>query len=204
METYVLHQLAYGAPLLLVYAVGIILSAVFVRKYPFSAMLTLAGIVILFVNVIAIAALQGYFLRARIEAAWTDVQYSQMTTTVSAIGAIVRAIGSALLIAAIFVGRKIKATTCVNRSWENRCLRNLVRAKRSSQLIDLRKICLRLWSSKQTLSDLGGVHHENALARFAALLQPGCGPGCAVKSSQRRRSGHQLRFHDCVALHGHG
>jgi len=34
MEPYVLHQLAYGAPLLLVYAVGIILSAVFVREYP--------------------------------------------------------------------------------------------------------------------------------------------------------------------------
>ena len=111
METYVLHQLAYGAPLLLVYALGIILSAVFVRKYPFTAMLTLAGTVILFVNVIAIAALQGYFFRARVEAAWTDVQYSQMTTTVSAIGSIVRAIGSALLIAAIFVGRKVKPTT---------------------------------------------------------------------------------------------
>ena len=109
MGSYTLQQLGYAAPLLLVYAVAIILSAVFVRKYPFPSMLTLAGAVILFVNVIAIALAQHYVLRARIESGWPDAQYAQTTVIVSAIGAIVRAVGSALLIAAIFVGRKSKA-----------------------------------------------------------------------------------------------
>lgn len=109
MGSYVLQQLGYGTPLLIVYLVGIILSAVFVRKYPFPAMLTLAGAVILFVNVIAMALIQGYFINARVESGWTIAQYSQITMIVAAIGAVVRAIGSALLIAAIFVGRKGKA-----------------------------------------------------------------------------------------------
>lgn len=106
--SYVLQQLGYGTPLLFVYLIAIILAAVFVRKYPFPAMLTLAGAVILFINVIAIAIAQGYFLRARIESGWSAEQYRQITMIVSAIGALVRAIGTALLVAAIFVGRKAK------------------------------------------------------------------------------------------------
>lgn len=109
MGSYTLTQLGYGAPLLIVYAAGIILSAVYVRKYPFPAMLTLAGAVILFVNLIAIAMVQGYLIRTRVESGWSPEQYSQMTTVVAAIGAIVRAVGTALLIGAIFVGRKVKA-----------------------------------------------------------------------------------------------
>jgi hypothetical protein len=108
MGSYVLQQLGYGTPLLVVYLVGIILSAIFVRKYPFPAMLTLAGAVILFVNVIALALIQGYLINARVESGWSIAQYSQMTMIAAAIGAVVRAIGSALLIAAIFVGRKNK------------------------------------------------------------------------------------------------
>lgn len=113
MGSYVLQQMGYGAPLLIVYVVGIILAAVFVRKYPLPAMLTLAGTVILCVNLIAIAAAQGYFIRARVESGWSPEQSAQITTVVSAIGAIVRAVGTALLIAAIFVGRKVKGSFTV-------------------------------------------------------------------------------------------
>ncbi|HSQ24144.1 MAG TPA: hypothetical protein VLN44_07035 [Pyrinomonadaceae bacterium] len=113
MGSYTLQQLGYGSPLLIVYLVGIILSAVFVRKYPLPAMLTLAGTVILFVNLIAITAAQGYFIRARVESGWSPEQYSQITMVVAAIGAIVRAVGTALLIAAIFVGRKVKGSLSV-------------------------------------------------------------------------------------------
>lgn len=108
MGQYVIQQLGYGAPLLFVYLVGIVLAAVFVRKYPLPAMLTLAGAVILAVNVFALALIQGYFINARIQAGWTVQEYTQITMVVSAIAAIVRAIGTALLIGAIFVGRKVK------------------------------------------------------------------------------------------------
>src|SRR5262245_39511492 len=104
MGQYVSQQLGYGALLMLVYLVGIVLSAGFVRKYPLPAMLTLAGCVILLVNVIALAVIQGYFIQARITNGWTAAEYSQVTMVIGLIGAIVRAIGSALLIGAIFVG----------------------------------------------------------------------------------------------------
>ena len=111
MGSYVLQQLGYGSPLLIVYLVGILLSAVFVRKYPFPAMLTLAGAAILFVNLIAIALVQGYLINARIESGWSPEQYTQLTMIVAVIGGMVRAIGTALLIGAIFVGRKVKAVS---------------------------------------------------------------------------------------------
>lgn len=109
MGSYTLTQLGYGVPLLIVYLVAIILSAVFVRKYPLSAMLTLAGAVILFVNLIGLALIQGYLVRTRIESGWSVAQYDQITIVVGSISAIVRALGTALLIGAIFVGRTVKA-----------------------------------------------------------------------------------------------
>lgn len=111
MGSYVLQQLGYSTPLLIVYLIGILLSAVFVRKYPFPAMLTLAGSAILFVNQIAITLLQGYLINARVESGWTPEQYTQLMMIVAVIGNIVRAIGTALLIGAIFVGRSVKANT---------------------------------------------------------------------------------------------
>ena len=111
MGSYVLQQLGYAAPLLVVYLVGIVLAAIFVRKYPLPAMLTLAGCVILSINVVALAITQGYLIIARVQSGWSGPEYAQMTMVVSAIGAIVRALGSALLVAAIFVGRKPKQIT---------------------------------------------------------------------------------------------
>ena len=113
MGEYVLQQLGYGALLLVVYLAGIILSAVFVRKYPLPAMLTLAGCVILLVNVIALALIQGYYIQARVTNNWTAAEYGQLTTVIGTIGAVVRAIGSALLIAAIFVGRRQREVSTV-------------------------------------------------------------------------------------------
>ena len=113
MGPYVLQQLGYSTPLLIVYLVGVVLSAVFVRKYPFPAMLTLAGSAILFVNQIAIVLIQGYLIKARVESGWTPEQYTQLLIIVSVVGNIVRAIGSALLIGAIFVGRSVKADKLV-------------------------------------------------------------------------------------------
>ena len=109
MGSYVLQQLGYGSPLLIVYLIGIILSAVFVRKYPFPAMLTLAGAAILFVNLIAIALVQGYLISGRVASGWSPEQYTQLMTITLVIGGIVRAIGTALLIGAIFVSRSVKA-----------------------------------------------------------------------------------------------
>jgi len=108
MGSYVLQQLGYNSPFLIVCLAGIGLSAVFVKKYSLPAMLTLAGTVILFVGVIAIAIAQGYSFRARAESGWTPDQYNEVLITIGAINGVVRAIGTALLIGAIFIGRKVK------------------------------------------------------------------------------------------------
>lgn len=109
MGPYVLQQLGYNSPLLIVYLIGVLLSAVFVRKYTFPAMLTLAGSAILFVNQIAITLIQGYLINARGQSSWSPEQYTQLLIVLSVVGNIVRAIGTALLIGAIFVGRSVKA-----------------------------------------------------------------------------------------------
>ena len=109
MGSYVLTQLGYNSPLLNRLpgghrSVGRVSS----RSTALPAMLTLAGTVILFVGVIAIAIAQGYSVRARVESGWTPDQYNEVLVTIGAIGGVVRAIGTALLIGAIFIGRKVK------------------------------------------------------------------------------------------------
>jgi hypothetical protein len=110
MGQYLTQQFGYAAPVLLVYLVGMILSIIFIRKYPLAAILALAATLILFANGIGIPVAQGYLLRARIESAWSPLQFSQMQAIVSVIGAALRTLGSALLIAAVFAGRKSKVT----------------------------------------------------------------------------------------------
>ena len=110
MGQYLTQQLGYVGPVLVVYLVGMILSIIFIRKYPLAAILALAATLILFGAAIGITMAQGYLIRARIESAWSLAQYGNMQAIVSVIGTALRTLGSALLIAAVFTGRKSKAT----------------------------------------------------------------------------------------------
>ena len=109
MGQYLTQQFGYAAPVLLVYLVGMILSLVFLRKYPMPAILALAATLILFATALGVTMMQGYLLRMRIDSQWSSNQFSQMQAVVSVIGTGLRTLGSALLIAAVFVGRKAKA-----------------------------------------------------------------------------------------------
>ena len=110
MGQYLTQQLAYLGPVLVVYLVGMILSLVFIRKHPLASILALAATLILFASAIGVTIAQGYLIRTRIESAWSPIQFSQMQAIVSVIGAALRTLGYALLIAAVFVGRKAKAS----------------------------------------------------------------------------------------------
>ena len=106
--SFLIQQLAYASPVIVVYLVGIVLAVIFIKKYPGPAILTLLGAVILLVNALGTAGAQAYLMRLRFDSNWTIAQYAEMMSLVSIIGSIARALGSALLLAAVFVGRKSK------------------------------------------------------------------------------------------------
>ena len=107
-SSFLIQQLAYAGPLIVVYLVGLVLAAIFIKKYPGPAILTLLATIILLGNIFGVAFAQGYFLRARLGSGGSMVSYSTMMSAVSIIGSIVRAVGSALLLGAVFVGRNSK------------------------------------------------------------------------------------------------
>jgi hypothetical protein len=106
--SYLFQQLAYSAPQLIVYVLGIILAAIFIRKYPGPALLTLLATIILLVTTLGLALAQGSIMRLRFESGWTITQYSQVMSVLSIVASILRALGLAVLLAAVFFGRQSK------------------------------------------------------------------------------------------------
>ena len=102
--SFLIQQLAYSGPVIVVYLVGLVLAVIFIKKYPVPAILTLLAIIILLGNIFGIAFAQAYFIRARLGGSMAS--YSTMMSVVSIIGSIMRALGAALLLAAVFAGRK--------------------------------------------------------------------------------------------------
>jgi hypothetical protein len=110
ITSFLIQQLAYSAPVLIVYLAGIVLGVIFIKKYPTPAMLTLVASVILLVTTVGVFLAQAYITRSRLEYGWSTDRYSQMMSLVSIAGTIVRAVGLGLWLAAVFVGRKSKTT----------------------------------------------------------------------------------------------
>jgi hypothetical protein len=107
-SSFLLEQLAYAAPLIAVYLVGLVLAVIFIKKYPGPAILTLLGIIILLGNIFGVTFAQAYFIRARLGSGVPMASYNTIMSIVSIIASIMRAVGSALLLAAVFIGRKSK------------------------------------------------------------------------------------------------
>ena len=103
---FLLQQLAYSGPVIIVYLVGLGLAVTFIRKYPVPAILTLLASIILLGNIFGITFAQVYLVRARLGSSGSMSSYNTMQSMVSIIGSIMRTVGSALLLAAVFWGRK--------------------------------------------------------------------------------------------------
>jgi hypothetical protein len=101
-----LHQLVFAAPMLIVTFVGLVLALIFIRKNSVPAVLTILAILAFWLAGGGIAIAQTYLFRMRLEHGWTNLQYSQIMSLVSMSTSIVRALAIALLLAAVFVGRK--------------------------------------------------------------------------------------------------
>jgi len=101
-----LQQLAYQLPLLLVYLAGAIAAAVMMRSHRTASLLCLVGCVTSLLTILALTGIQGWLFEARTREAWPVMRYSQAMTLVGLVGAILRPIGVALIVIAVFIGRK--------------------------------------------------------------------------------------------------
>ena len=104
MQTSVLFsQLLSQVPSLLVYVGGIVLAAVWMRRAPTAATLTIIGLAIMLVSMLAFTLFQNYVITSR--AAGSAVSIGQMLTWAGLASSILRAIGLALVVAAVFANR---------------------------------------------------------------------------------------------------
>src|SRR5712692_918006 len=107
-SSFLIQQIAFAGPVLVVYLVGMVLAVIFIQKYPVPAILTLLATIILLGNIFGVAFAQAYFMRFRLGVFGPVASYSTIFSVVSVIGSVMRAVGSALLLTAVFVGRKSK------------------------------------------------------------------------------------------------
>lgn len=101
-----LTQLVWQSPVLLVYLVGIILALVFWRRHSGPCLLVLvAAFLLLFVAVTQTIATHS-LIRAREELGWGHGELAWMLSAIGLVGSVLRALGTGLFVAAVFVGRR--------------------------------------------------------------------------------------------------
>jgi hypothetical protein len=94
-----LRQLGYQSPTLIVLVVAAIVAFMYLGRAPLPSLLTLAGVAVLVLTTFGFAGLQTLLMQNR-----TPSLGSQMQALAIASGCL-RAVGTALLVGAIFVGR---------------------------------------------------------------------------------------------------
>lgn len=98
--SFLMTQLGYQFPALLVYCIAFVLGLAYVGRAPLASILTLVGAGITVMTMIATAVAQSYLIGNQMGGPGMSLM-----TTVGITSSIVRAIGQSLLVAAIFVGR---------------------------------------------------------------------------------------------------
>lgn len=103
---FVLSQLGYQAPILLVYLAAFVLALAYLGRTRGPAILTLSGIAVLVLSTLAATAIQAYLIHARGLGGRDPAGISRLMQIVGIAGSLIRAAGTSLLIAAIFTGRR--------------------------------------------------------------------------------------------------
>jgi len=109
-----LTQLLGQAPVLLVYLVGMVLALVFWRRCPRPAMLTLIGMALLLVTTLVQSFLFIYLVWARDDFGWSQERLGWMLSANGLMGSVIRAAAFALVLTAVFMGRKERWQTTPN------------------------------------------------------------------------------------------
>ena len=113
--SYLLSQLGYQAPMLLVYLVAFFLALVFMRRASTSCILTLIGVGILVSSMIVIAGVQASLVDGIQANKGNMADSNRLMWIIGLAGSVARAVGHLFLVAAIFVGRRSTGT-----GWEER------------------------------------------------------------------------------------
>lgn len=103
--TYLLSQLGSQVPAMLVLAIATVLAFVFLRRAFLASVMTLAGVAVMVVTKIGIAMVQANLIESRPSGGGDAEEFGRMMAMIGFTGACAHAVGLALLVAAIFVGR---------------------------------------------------------------------------------------------------
>ena len=101
----VFSQLLGQSPVLLVYVGGIVVCALMSRRAPRGAMLALIGLALLLLVTVGHLFLNMYLINLRTGTGATANSLAQTLLVVSIGSAIIRAAGTALILAGVFAGR---------------------------------------------------------------------------------------------------
>jgi len=104
--SYLLSQLGYQAPALLVYLVAFILALVYMRRASIPCILTLVGVGILVITTLGMAVMQASLIDSRQVYGGDFERVARLMGSIALAGSYVRAAGLLFFVAAIFVGRR--------------------------------------------------------------------------------------------------
>jgi uncharacterized membrane protein len=104
--TYLVSQLAYQAPVMFVYLIGMALGLAFFRRCAVPAMLCFVGCSLLLLTTLVVAGMQAEILQQQSGGALPPYRIGQLMSAVGIAGSGVRAVGFGLLISGVFVSRK--------------------------------------------------------------------------------------------------
>jgi hypothetical protein len=109
---YFTQQMLHQTPTLLAALLGVLLSLIFMRRVRLPAFLALLGSGAVIIGALVVTVSQAYFFSTRFSPSPMFSDSSIMIANVVGwIGAVVRGLSIALLVVAIFVGRKGTTTT---------------------------------------------------------------------------------------------
>ncbi|MEW6130642.1 MAG: hypothetical protein AB1757_26665 [Acidobacteriota bacterium] len=100
-------QLAGQLPILLAYLIGMILAMVFWRRYRAACRLTLIATSLLLLTSIIFPFIFQYLNYVRVERGWDYSKMSLILFMVNLLSSLLRAAGIGLLLAAVFVQRRV-------------------------------------------------------------------------------------------------
>lgn len=111
-----LTQLLAQSPVLLVYLSGLILSLVFWRRCPTPCLFVLVATVLLLLVTVTQPFMTQYFIQARSEMGWTHEKLGWMFSAVALTSSCLRAVALGLLLAAVFVQRRVPQSLGPNKA----------------------------------------------------------------------------------------
>ena len=113
-----LYHLLAQSPVLLVYLIGLILALVFWRRCPTPSLLVLVATVLLLLVTVTHPFVIQYLVQASTEMGWTIEKAAWMSSVVGLTSSCLHAAALGLLVAAVFLQRRVPSSASPNDSVE--------------------------------------------------------------------------------------